>query len=149
MTAAVFVDTNVLVYLWDASDRPKRERALLWINALWDSQRGRTSVQVMNEFYVTVTRKLKPAVKPDAAQAFLRTLDVWSPVPTDMRLLEQAWIAQARRKLSFWDALIVSAAQTAQCRYLLSEDLADGQDLDGVLIVNPFKHEPSQIAPPR
>jgi predicted nucleic acid-binding protein len=145
MTAPVFVDTNVLVSTWDATRAAKRDQALAWMHALWDSQRGRTSLQVLNEFYVTVTRRLEPAVAPADAQRYVRTLFAWEPVPLDSQLLEQGWAVQQRLRLSFWDALIVAAALTASCSYLLTEDLQHDQDLDGVRVLNPFRAEPRSL----
>jgi len=144
MTAAVFVDTNVLVYAIDKADPKKHEMARAWTAELWRSRRGRISFQVLQEFYVTVAQK-RPAAKPEA-RATVRDLLAWRPVWVDGDLLERGWALQDRYKLSFWDALIVAAAHVATCRYLLTEDLQADQDLDGVQVINPFAREAGSLA---
>jgi predicted nucleic acid-binding protein len=137
MTAPVFVDTNVLIYAVDNANPQKQQAARLWRDELWKSRRGRISFQVLQEFYANVAHR-----SPDArqqAQAEVRTLLQWHPVNVDAEILEQSWKIQERYKLSFWDSLIVAAAKATSCRYLLTEDLKADQDLDGVLIVNPFR----------
>src|SRR5438552_2837893 len=138
----VFVDTNVLLYEWDAREPEKQARAMEWMRRLWESRRGRLSYQVLTEFYVTATRKLKPGMAPPAAQRIVRTLFAWSPVGTDHRSLERAWELQEAHELSWWDALIVAAAERVGCRYLLTEDLQDGATIGGVAVVDPFGKEP-------
>lgn len=143
MVAPVFVDTNVLVYAVDAADPRKHRAAQAWKTELWKSRRGRLSFQVLQEFYVTVAQK-RPAARAQA-RAEVRDLLTWRPVAMDGPLLERGWAAQDRYRLSFWDALIVAAAQAASCRYLLTEDLQAGQDLDGVVVVNPFLRDPGSL----
>jgi predicted nucleic acid-binding protein len=142
---ACFVDTNVLVYARDASEPEKQQAAELWLRALWARRMGRVSAQVLNEYYVVVTEKLKPGLPRDAARADVRSLTAWAPVPMDGMVIERAWSIQDRFGLAWWDALVVSAAQMAGCAWLLSEDLNDGQVLDGVRVVNPFRSEPGAI----
>jgi predicted nucleic acid-binding protein len=144
MTAPVFVDTNVLIYAVDEAHPKKHEAAKLWRSELWKSRRGRISFQVLQEFYANVSQKW-PAARQQA-QAEVRNLLAWRPVVVDAEVLEQAWKIQDRYQLSFWDALIVSAAKTASCRYLLTEDLQAGQDLDGLAVVNPFRSDPGDIS---
>ena len=145
MTAPVFVDTNVLVYARDARDAPKHERAREWMELLLDKKRGRVSRQVLQEYYVTVTRKLQPGLSVDEARSDLRSLFLWlSPIDPSV-LMEAAWTFQDRCSLSFWDALILGAAQTMGCGFVLSEDLPAGQSLEGVLVVNPFVTPPAEI----
>lgn len=138
----VFVDTNVLLYQLDATEPEKQERAAAWMKHLWRSKRGRLSYQVLAEFYVTATQKLKPGLAPPAAQWNVRTLLAWNPVAPNGRLFERAWGVQARYRTSWWDALIVAAAQTAGCRTLLSEDLQNGQEFDELTVASPFTHAP-------
>ncbi|MCZ6507973.1 MAG: PIN domain-containing protein [Acidobacteria bacterium] len=141
----VFVDTNVLVYSRDASEAEKQPLASAWLLRLWESRRGRLSVQVLNEFYVTVTRKLDPGMSAEQARADVRDLRSWEPIDLDTALIETAWSVQDRFVVSFWDSLIVAAAQTTQCRYLLTEDLQEGQLFSGVEVVNPFRRPPSEL----
>lgn len=145
MSALVFVDTNVLVYERDTRDARKQEAARAWMEHAWESRTGRLSVQVLTEFYATVTRKLKPGMAPAAAQKHARALAAWRPVALDLLLLENAWEQQARYQAAFWDALIVAAAKTARCRYLLSEDFQAGQDFDGLEVVSPFAATPEAL----
>lgn len=145
MSATCFVDTNVLVYFRDASEPVKQRRARQWLERLWRDGSGRISAQVLNELYVTLTVKLKPGLSQRAARDELRDLVLWRPIATDAALIETAWSVQDHFGLAWWDALIVAAAHVAGCRWLLTEDLQDGQDLDGVVVVNPFSHEPAAI----
>ena len=145
MTAPIFVDTNILIYALDKADRQKQHVAQSWRTELWRSRRGRISFQVLQEFYVSVTKKW-PGVR-DQVRAEIKDLLVWHPVSIDGEVVEQAWKIQDRYHLPFWDSLIVSAAKTASCRYLLTEDLQAGQDLSGVLVINPFLHDPASPLP--
>lgn len=138
MIVPVFVDTNVLVYARDSSEQAKQERARAWIGHLWETAEGRVSVQVLQEYYVTMTRKLRPGLSHDDARADIKDLVAWHPVESRPPLLEAAWSVEDRFAISFWDALIVAAAQEAGCSHLLTEDLASGMDLDGVVVVDPF-----------
>ena len=134
-----FVDTNVLVYARDLSDPAKQTRAHAWLEHLWRTGSGRLSVQVLAEYYVATTRKLRPGLAPDEARADVADLRAWRPVTIDGTLLDVAWSLEDRFSLSFWDALIVAAAREADCGYLLTEDLQDGARYDGVLVVDPFR----------
>ena len=142
---SVFVDTNVLVYTRDLSVPPKQQRAYEWMSALWASRLGRTSVQVLNEYYVTVTRKLVPGLAAADARADVDDLRAWLPVPISASLFDHAFATEDRFGLSYWDSLIVAAAHAADCDHLLTEDLQDGQRLDNVTVVNPFEHPPETI----
>jgi len=143
MTAPVFVDTNVLIYALDEADPKKHQAARLWRAELWKSRRGRTSFQVLQEFYVKVTQKW-PAARQEA-RAEVRDLLAWRPVAVDAGLLELGWRIQDRYQLSFWDAMIVAAAKSASCRYLLTEDLQADQDVEGIIVVSPFLRDPDQL----
>lgn len=142
MTAAVFVDTNVLVDALDAAAGEKHQQARAWMLALWQSGRGRVSTQLLQEFYVTITRKLTPGLSREAAQVEARALYTWAPIEITTAVLDRAWHIESRFQLSWWDALIVAAAQSAQCELLLTEDLQDGQVFDGVRVTNPFRTPP-------
>ena len=141
-TGAVFVDSNVLIYGRDFSHPDKQRRASVWMAELWRSKRGRLSFQVLTEFYVNVTRKLRPGLDEETARQDVRALLTWKPIGLNQRVLEQAWHTQERYHFGFWDALIVAAAQVEGCRYLLTEDLQDGQEIGSVLVVNPFRSTP-------
>ncbi len=141
----VFVDSNVLVYAADSSQPDKHDRARAWLGYLWERRAGRLSAQVLREYYVTVTRKLSRPMDPMHARADVRDLMAWEVATSEGSEIEDAWAIEDRFRFSFWDALIVAAARSAGCRHLLTEDLQDGQDLDGLLVVDPFAHEPSLL----
>jgi predicted nucleic acid-binding protein len=143
MTAPVFVDTNVFIYAMDPSDPDKQKAARSWREILWRRRLGRISMQVLQEFYVNIMR-IRPAAREEV-RAEIRDLLAWQPVTIDASLLERAWKLQDRFRLSFWDALIVGAAKASSCSYLLTEDLPSSQTIDGVLIVNPFRHQPDTM----
>ncbi len=138
MTAPVFVDTNVFVYQHDDSETVKRPRADDWITHLVHRRAGRLSYQVLQELYATLTRKLRPGMAAAEAQLIVRDLCLWQPVGTDRAILERGWHLQERHALSWWDALIVAAAQSCQCRVLLSEDLQHGQYFGSLRVIDPF-----------
>jgi predicted nucleic acid-binding protein len=137
-----FIDTNVFLYSWDASAPAKQDRATAWLRRVVEEQAGRTSLQVLAEFYVNAVQKLRPPLPRAEAREFAAQLFTWDPVAIDAAVLEAAWRVQERSQLGWWDALIVAAAQRARCRTLLSEDLQAGQDFDGVVVVNPFATAP-------
>ena len=145
MSAKVFVDTNVLVYCRDASEPKKQAQTSAWMAALWEQRTGRLSFQVLQEYYVTVTAKLSPGLSRELARREVRMLLAWRPLVVDERLLEGAWLLQDRHKLSWWDALIVAAAKSAGCRYLLSEDFQEGYDWGDMTVVNPFRTGPEDL----
>jgi predicted nucleic acid-binding protein len=145
MVDKVFIDTNVLVYSRDASEPQKQAQAMVWMAHLWKNQVGRLSFQVLQEFYVTVTEKLRPGLDSENARRDVRSLLAWHPIHVDGRVLEGAWFIQDQYKVSWWDALILSAAQVAGCRYLLSEDLQENQELGDLRIVNPFRTAPESL----
>ncbi len=145
MTDKVFVDTNVLVYRRDAGEPEKQGLATNWITCLWESRTGRISVQVLQEFYATVTTKLKPGLDPADARDDVRSMFAWRPIPVNASVVEGAWGLQDRFHLSWWDTLIVSAAQVGDCRYLLTEDLQENQIFGDVRVINPFHQTPELL----
>jgi predicted nucleic acid-binding protein len=145
MNAKVFVDTNVLVYSRDASEPRKQQQAMAWMAHLWSTKTGNLSYQVLQEFYITVTAKLQPGLDPENARKDVRSLLVWHPIVVNDRVLENAWLIQDRFQISWWDAMIVSAAQLADCRYLLTEDLQEYQVFGSLLVTNPFHVEPTSL----
>ena len=138
MIDRAFVDTNILVYSKDTSHPEKHARAVDLMESLWTSRCGRISVQVLNEYFVTLTRKLRPGLSPETAWASVQSLRAWDPIATDWRMMELARSIQARRSVSWWDALIIAAAQMTQCDILLSEDLQHDEHYGDVRVVNPF-----------
>ncbi|MFO8174802.1 MAG: PIN domain-containing protein [Longimicrobiales bacterium] len=138
----VFVDTNVLVYLRDSTEPDKQAAAAEWMAWLWETGRGRLSVQVLQEYYVTVTAKLDPGLPAADAREDVVALRSWRPLEAGLDLLEDAGSVQDRYGFSLWDALIVAAARRLGCGVLLTEDLQNGQELDGLVIRSPFIHAP-------
>ena len=145
MAAKVFVDTNVLVYSRDASEPQKQAQAMDWLRHLWVTRAGRLSYQVLQEYYITVTEKLDPGLDHESARRDIRSLLPWHPIAVDNRVFDGAWHIQDRFGLSWWDALIVSAAQVSDCHYLLTEDLQDGQMFGDLKIINPFQTAPERL----
>lgn len=143
MTATVFVDTNVLIYALDPGDSKKQAAARAWRAQLWATRRGRLSMQVVNEFYSKAIHRWPNSI--EIARAEVLDLFAWQPLALQHGLVELAWKFQDRFQLSFWDSLIVAAAKVAGCRYLLTEDLQDSQNLDGVHVLNPFHADPTNI----
>ena len=138
MTAPVFVDTNVLVYREGGSEPDKQSRANDWIVHLVRRRAARISFQVLQELYATLTQKLMPAFEIGEARGIVRDLAVWHPATIDLAILERAWQLQERHFLSWWDALIVAAAQSCECSALLTEDLQHGQVFGRVRVIDPF-----------
>lgn len=143
MTANVFVDTNVLIYAVDQADLKKQLAAQAWRAWLWETKRGRISFQVLQEFYVNAIKK-QPSAQVEIRKE-ISDLMTWQPLALDAGVLARAWIIEDRYGISFWDSLIVAAARFAGCRYLLTEDLQRGHELDGVMVVNPFLSEPTSL----
>lgn len=146
--SAVFVDTNVLLYSEDGADSAKQTQAIAWLQRLWQRRLGRVSTQVLNEFYVNATRKIKPAMPAGDARAEVRRYQRWEPWAIDHATVESAWSVESRYGLNYWDALIVAAAQAQGCRYLLSEDLQHQQQIDSVQVLNPFLVGPEVLDAP-
>ncbi len=148
MTAPVFVDTNVLVYARDARDPSKQELAAAWLERLWREHSGRTSMQILAEYYVTVTRKLEPGLSPEGAWDDVSALFAWRPQPIDEALMQRGRENERRHRLSWWDSLVVGAAQVQGCPLLLSEDLQDGGVYGGVTVRSPFTLAANEPSPP-
>jgi predicted nucleic acid-binding protein len=133
-----FVDTSVLVYAHDVSAGPKTERAHELLTSLWTSGEGCLSVQVLQEFYVTVTRKEARPLDLEAAAQVVADLGRWkthAPQPHDVL---EAIRLHGRARISFWDAMILHSAAALDCRVLWSEELKPGPSPAGVVVENPF-----------
>jgi predicted nucleic acid-binding protein len=139
MTGTLFVDSNVFVYSRDSREPEKMVRARQWLEYLWREQLGRTSVQVLTEYYNAMTRKTKPAVTALMAWDSVSPLFVWNPLPVDRPLLERGRAVEERFELSWWDSRVVAAAQLQACAVLLTEDLQHGCTYGTVTVLNPFK----------
>jgi len=146
MTAPVFVDTNVLLYASQAGQIVKQPIARQWLSRLWEEQSGRTSVQVLNEYYWNLTHKVRPPLQPDEAWQRVERLFTWMPQQIDEPLLRRAREIERRYRLSWWDSLVVGAAQAQSCVLLLTEDLQDRAVYGGVTVRNPFTLGVSEAA---
>ena len=134
-----FVDSNILVYPFDSGAGEKASRAVALLDELWNRRSGCVSVQVLQEFFVTVTRKVQPPLAhADAAGKVARFAQWHLHAPGREDLLSAIELHQELR-ISFWDAMIVQSARAMRCRVLWTEDLTDGRRYAGVLVRNPFR----------
>lgn len=136
MPGRVFLDANVLVYAQDAGQPEKQRKSRELIAKLADGADGVISTQVLQEFYVAATRKLR--VPPLAAKGVMKTFAVFDTVQISPALIHDAVDCSILNQLSFWDSLILTAAASASCSTVLSEDLNPGQVILGVKVQNPF-----------
>lgn len=142
MTARYFVDTNVLVYAHDRGAGRKHEIARDLVRGLWDERSAALSTQVLQELYVNVRRKAEKPVSRDEAAALISDYLAWEIVVNTERSVVEAIALEERHRISFWDALIVRAAQTAGASTLYSEDLSHGQNYGTVQVIDPFSDNP-------
>lgn len=138
MKDRVFVDTNILVYAHDRDAGSRHELAKEVIGQLWEDKLGILSTQVLQEFYVTLTRKVHKPIRKPAARKIVQRYFSWEVVINNPWIIFQASEIEEAYKISFWDALIVSAAFSEGASVILTEDLNHGQYLEGILIKNPF-----------
>jgi len=138
MNARTFVDTNVLVYAFDFGSPLKRERARSVLFRLASEGAIVLSAQVLQEFYVTTTRKLVPPLSPEDAEAVVQRYAGLPLVTADAELVLAAIRTCRRYQISLWDALILRSAIAAGCQVVLSEDLQDGLQVESVRVENPF-----------
>lgn len=136
-----FVDTNILVYAHDRSAGLKHERAQGLVEELWGSGLGVLSTQVLQELCVSVRRKASRPLSLEDTRRLVSNYLSWEVVVNTPVSVVQALEIEARHKISFWDALIVQAAESAGVEVLYSEDLADGQRYGSVRVVNPLREK--------
>ncbi len=136
MSARAFVDSNILVYLHDVSAERKQAVARRLVNELWESGGGCVSVQVLQEFYVASTRKLR--LSEDDAEGQVLRLSAWAVHAPSPRDVLAAIGLHRTHQLSFWDAMILRSAHRLGCTLVYSEDLNPGQTIGDVTIRNPF-----------
>lgn len=137
MNDRTFVDTNVLVYAHDIDAKAKQDVAKNVLRDLWSTRTGVLSVQVLQEFYVNVTRKIPRPLPRDAARQVVNAYSIWC-VDTAASDISMAFKIEDASKIGFWDALIVASALKSGAVRILSEDLNAGQAIAGVRIENPF-----------
>ena len=138
--SADFVDSNVLVYLLDASNPEKRATARRLVQDKLQAGDGQISFQVVQESLNVVTRKFQTTATPDDTRQFLAEMLVplWRIMPSQA-LYERALDVHSRYRYSFYDSLIIAAALAGGCTRLYSEDLQHGQRIEGLTIENPFR----------
>ncbi|MGA2362067.1 MAG: PIN domain-containing protein [Candidatus Aminicenantales bacterium] len=134
----IFLDTDILVYAYDSSAGRKHEIAKDLAIGLWRSGGGLLSTQVLQEFFVTVTKKIKAPMNAGLAREIVEDMLTWDVIVNDGDSILQAIDLRTREKLSFWDALIIAAAIRAEAQILLSEDLPHGRSIGNVTIRDPF-----------
>ncbi len=133
-----FLDTNILLYSIsrDPAEGPKRERAI----ALLDLDGGALSVQVLQEFYVQATRSNRPdPLSHEIAAGLIATWVRFAVQEITLSILTEALAVKAAHGFSYWDSAIIVAARALGCRELYSEDMTHGRQIEGVMIVNPFR----------
>ena len=133
-----FLDTNILIYAHDRSSPHKQGIARTLVRDLWRSGTGCISTQVLQELHVTLTRKLPKPLAPDISRRILSSLLEWHTETVFPKTILHATELAELHQLSFWDGLIVAAALTAECRFLVSEDLQHGFRIRDMVVVNPF-----------
>jgi predicted nucleic acid-binding protein len=136
MAGPVFVDANVFVYARDPRDPAKQQRARAWRDHLWSTRLGRTSIQMLSETYWTL-KKLGGA-PPDEIWKSVERFLAWRPQAVDENVLRAARDLEQRYRLSWWDSLMVAAAQLQNCAVLLTEDLHDGAAFGALVVRSPF-----------
>jgi len=141
MSDRIFVDTNILVYAHDADAGEKHATAARAVADLWESRNGIISTQVLQELYVTLTRKVASPVTRNVARRLIRNYLTWELAVNDGAILLHASEIEGNYSLSFWDGLIVAAAYSKNAAVILTEDLNHGQNIEGIRIQNPFRNE--------
>ena len=137
--AKVFVDTNVIVYAYDKSAGDKHRVAVNIMKDLWQSGLGTISTQILQEFFVTLTKKIQAPLDISVVRETIRRLSRWDVVLVEVDTIISATELQERYKYSFWDSLIIASAIAGGAKTILSEDLSEDQAIQGVTIKNPFR----------
>lgn len=138
MSDKYFVDTNILVYAHDRSAGVKHQRAQALVERLWDSGEGALSTQVLQELCINLRRKAGNPLSVDEVRLLIRDYVTWEVVTNSPAAILKALEIEVRYKISFWDALIVQAAEETGASILYSEDLAAGQRYGALRVVNPL-----------
>jgi predicted nucleic acid-binding protein len=133
-----FCDTNVLVYAYDSSAGTKQEQAAQLLRRLWESEVGVVSIQVLQELFVSLTQKISQPLPHQRARQVVADMTTWRVMEPKRRDVVDAMDAARRWQVSFWDAMILTAARKMGAAILWSEDLNDGRDYDGTVVRNPF-----------
>ena len=132
------MDTNILVYAHDADAGEKHAAAAQAVAELWEYRNGILSTQVLQELYVTLTRKMASPVTGNVVRRLIRNYLTWELVLNDGAIILHAGEIGENYQLSFWDGLIVAAAYSKNAATILTEDMNHGQVVEGIRIENPF-----------
>ncbi len=135
----IFLDTNILVYAYDKDEETKHAKAKEIVADCWNNRTGSLSTQVLQEFYVTVSRKLPIKLAVHEVREIVEEFLSWSVYPIVPEDIVVASKLEEKYGYSFWDCLIITAAQNEGAEILYSEDMQHGQQIGNVKIVNPFK----------
>lgn len=138
MSDKYFVDTSILIYAHDRSAGQKHDDAVGLIEELWESGRGVLSTQVLQEFCVNLQHRVSPPLPQSELKSLIEDYAAWEVVTLTVNSVVQALELQTRYRISFWDAMIVQAAESAGASTLYSEDLAHNQLYGTVRVSNPF-----------
>jgi predicted nucleic acid-binding protein len=138
MSAKYFVDTNILMYAHDATTGAKHERAKVLVEELWRDRNGVVSTQVLQELAVNLRRKARRPLDAKATREIINDYLTWQIVVNGTESILEALDIESRYQISFWDALVIQAAQAAGADVLYSEDLSHGQVFGTARVVNPF-----------
>ena len=141
MSDKYFVDTNILMYAHDTSAGDKHERAKALVEELWRDRAGVVSTQVLQELAVNLRRKAGNPLGAKATRDIVADYLTWQVVVNGGDSILEALELETRYQISFWDALVIQAAQSSGTRVLYSEDLSDGQLYGPVRVINPLKHD--------
>jgi predicted nucleic acid-binding protein len=139
MNDKYFVDTNIVVYAFDKNEPLKQNITKQYLHHLFTSEDYLISIQVINEFCNIAQKKLRPALSMDNLKTFISLLPAHLILPISRPITLDALRIQHQYTLSFWDSMIVATAMNGSCRYLLTEDLSDGQKIETLTMLNPFK----------
>ena len=134
----IFLDTNILVYAYDVSSGKKHDIAKNIVADLWNLRAGVLSIQVLQEFFITVTKKIPKPLDIKTARDIIRDFLLWEVADNDGELMLAAMDVQMKYQYAFWDSLIIAAAIKSGASILLTEDLNNGQIIEDVVIKNPF-----------
>ena len=138
MNGKIFLDTNILLYAHDIDAGKKHSIAKNVVKELWENRTGVLSTQVLQEFYINVTKKILNPISPLEAREVIRSYACWEIKENTTISIIRASEIEEKYHISFWDALIIVAAYTAKVDKILTEDLNAGQIIEGIIIENPF-----------
>ena len=138
MSDKYFVDTNILMYAHDRDAGDKHDKARALVETLWHDRSGVVSTQVLQELAVNLRKKARKPLDTAATREIIDDYLTWQVVVNGGDAILEAFDIEKRYQISFWDALIVQAAQSSGAEVLYTEDLADRQQYGSVRAVNPF-----------